>query len=51
MLDDWTDLEDVNIGLLFDIYKVELLNKYQSPFSPTRLNILMNLMQNDKKLI
>ena len=24
---DWTDLEGVNIGLLFDIYKVELLNK------------------------
>ena len=24
---DWSDLEGVNIGLLFDIYKVELLNK------------------------
>ena len=24
---DWTDLEGVNIGLLFDIYKVEILNK------------------------
>ena len=24
---DWTDLEGVNISLLFDIYKVELLNK------------------------
>ena len=24
---DWSDLEGVNVGLLFDIYKVELLNK------------------------
>ena len=24
---DWTDLEGVNIGLLLNIYKVELLNK------------------------
>ena len=24
---EWSDLEGVNIGLLFDIYKVELLNK------------------------
>ena len=24
---DWTDLEGVNIGLLLDIYKVELFNK------------------------
>ena len=46
---DWSDLEGVNIGLLFDIYKVELLNKINHGGS-LALNDIVYSWVIDKKL-